>query len=129
MHGIAVGVPERPDQTRPRRTSRRDELVDGQRRVDAGLRALGEVGEPVRRDEHPAGDGLLQPEDEAKQRRLAAAVRPGDRDELAALDGELHVTQHGRTVPVGKRHMLEANGYWHASAFRSEARFCRISVR
>ena len=64
---------------------------------DDELRALREVADPRPRRRAAAAAPKsrtrpacrpLEPEHEAKQRRLAAAVRPGDRDELARLDRE-----------------------------------------
>jgi hypothetical protein len=53
---------------------------------------------------------VLETEDEPEQRRLAAAVRARDGDELAPLDLQRDVTQDVRTVPVRERHVLESNG-------------------
>ena len=67
------------------------------------VRALREVAErraareAVRRlaeEQHRARRRPLEPEHEPQQRRLAAAVRAGDRDELALLDREVDVREH-----------------------------------
>jgi hypothetical protein len=83
-----------------------------------------------------AGRGPLEPEHEPEQGRLAATVRPGDRDELAGGDGKRHRLEHGDSGPVVKRDVgeLDDRGHLlahgaHPSAFRSEARFSRITVK
>ena len=70
-----------------------DELAHRQRARRRRLRALGEVADPradavlaaARRERAFPLVGSLETEDEPEQRRLAAAVRSGDRDELATL--------------------------------------------
>ena len=71
----------------------------------------------------------LETEHEAHQRRLAAAVRAGDRDELACFDSEVHVREHGAATVVGERDVAQLDCYRHPSAFRSAARFARMTEK
>jgi hypothetical protein len=50
---------------------------------------------------------MLEPEDQAEKRRLAAAVRSGDGHELAAFDGEIHVAEDRRAGAIGERDVVE----------------------
>ena len=49
----------------------------------------------ARVEEHGAGARARQPADDAEERRLPAAGRPDDREQLAAPDLERHVAQRG----------------------------------
>jgi hypothetical protein len=49
----------------------------------------------------------LQPEDDAYERRLAAAVRARDGDELALADPEVDVFEDALTGPVAERDPFE----------------------
>ena len=73
--------------------------------------ALGQVADPRRRRDLPgrrpktrdaARLGSLEPEHQPQQRRLAAAVRPGDADELAGAELERDVLEHA-AGPPGRR--------------------------
>ena len=83
--------------------------------------------------EHASRGGALEPEREAQQRRLAAAVRPGDPDERPVLDGERDALERGRTAPIGERDVLELDrgnrAHVHPRAARSAARFWRITLK
>ena len=57
---------------------------------DAGDR----LGHPLLADQHLAGVERQQPVDAAQQRRLAAAGRPDDGDDLALTDVEVDVAEH-----------------------------------
>jgi hypothetical protein len=108
------------------------DLAHGDRRLDAERRALCEIGDPVTRritDVHGPGTRPLEPEDEPHQRRLAAAVRARDRDELARLDAQRHVLEHVGAAWVGERHAVERDPYRHPSAARSARRFDCIAVK
>ena len=85
------------------------------------------AGSPKRRAS--PDDGRSRPSASAHQRRLAAAVRPGDRDELARLDGEADVLEHGPAPVVGERDVAQLDRYRHPSAFRSAARFSRMTEK
>ncbi len=61
-------------------------------------------------DAHGAGSRPLEPEDQPQERRLAAAVRAGDRDELPRRDLEGDVLQHRDARPVGERDVAELDG-------------------
>jgi hypothetical protein len=52
----------------------------------------------------------LKAEYQSEQRRLASTVRARDCNELAPVDREVDVPQHGWTVAVGEGHAVEANG-------------------
>ena len=52
----------------------------------------------------------LEPERHAEERRLAAAVRAGNGDELARLDREVDVAEHRRPAGVGERDAAERDG-------------------
>jgi hypothetical protein len=53
---------------------------------------------------------VLEPEDQSEQCRLAAAVWPRDREELASFHPEIDVPEHGRSVLVRERDVLEPDG-------------------
>ena len=134
----AVAAAQRAEQAAGREPARGDDLAHGRRRVDAELRALGEVAErgaarePRRRlaeEERLARRRPLEPERQPHQRRLAAAVRTGDRDELARLDGELDVLEHRPAAVVGERDVAQLDRYRHPRAFRSAARFSRMTEK
>jgi hypothetical protein len=99
----------------PERAQRRpaggDDLAHGGRRLDAELRALGEVPEPralaevvgrLAEQPHAAPRRLLESQHEPQQRRLAAAVGARDRQELTRLDPEVDPLQDRRSVRVGE---------------------------
>ena len=75
--------------------------------IDARLRALWKVAEPVDEDTDVSGVGLLEAEDESEQGRLATAVRPGNRDELASVDGQTDIAQHRRRCGVTEEDTVE----------------------
>ena len=134
----AVAAAQRAEQAAGGQSACRNDLAHGRRRVDAELRALGEVAErgatrePRRllaEEESFAGRGTLEAESQAHQRRLAAAVRPGDRDELAGLNREAHVLEHRAAAVVGERDVAQLDRYRHPSASRSAARFSRMTEK
>ena len=101
-----VVVPAQPAVRPQRRAPRFDDLAHGRRRVQPDRRPLGEVADARAVAEAPGGLAVeqhlparrpLEAEREPEQRRLAAAVRPGDRDELPLLDPQVDA---GR-APVG----------------------------
>jgi hypothetical protein len=78
--------------------------------------ALGEVAKPraivkpvggLAEEAHAAGCRPLEPEREAEQRRLAAAVRAGDGDELAGGDDQIDVAQNRLPVQIREVDVLE----------------------
>ncbi len=83
--------------------------------------------------QHASGRRALEPEREAQQRRLAAAVRPGDPDERPLLDGERDVLERRGTAPIGERDVLELDrggrAHVHPRAARNAARFWRITLK
>ena len=82
---------------------------------------------------HGALARALEPEHEPQQRRLAAAVRPRDRDELARRDRERDVLEHADPGPVAERDAVELDDgiaqLVHPSAFRKAARFARMTEK
>jgi hypothetical protein len=54
-----------------------------------------------------AAQRLEQPRRELRQRRLAAAVRAGERDDLAAAQLEAFALEHEEVVVVGERDLVE----------------------
>ena len=80
------------------------------------------------------GSRPLEAEPDPYQRRLAAPVWTRDPEECALLDGERDVLERGRTAAVREGHVVQlerrAGGlYVQASAFRSAARFFRITPK
>ncbi len=81
-------------------------------------------------DQDPTGHGRvgrLEPEHRAGQRRLAAAGLAGHADDLAALDGQVHLAHRGQRPvvgPVGHRELLDLQ-----QAHRSRSLGLRISSR
>ena len=87
-----------------------------------------------RRSEDPHGSRrrALETEHEAEQRRLAPAVRAGDRDELAGVDRERDILENTNAGPVAERDAVELDdraSLWHPSAFWSAARFERMTEK
>ena len=108
---LAVASRKTPQKSRARQAPGDHDLANSGRRVEPKLRSLSEIaereapGEPVSRyvgKERLADSGSLQAEDEAHERRLAPAVRPGDGDELAGLDTQIDILQDRRTNRIGK---------------------------
>jgi hypothetical protein len=111
-----VAPPQRPQQAPRREPPRGDDLADGGGRARPERRALRQVAErrtsreAMRRlAEEQGGTGRrpLEAEHEPDERRLAAAVGSGDGHELARLDGDAHVLEHGRRGRVGERDVAE----------------------
>ena len=134
----AVAPAQRSEQAAGSQPARGHDLAHRRGRVDAELRALGEVAErgatrePRRRlaeEESLARRWTLEPERQPHQRRLAAAVRPCDRNELARLDGEADVLDDRLTAVVGERDVAELDRYRHPRASRSAARFSRMTEK
>ena len=69
---------------------------------------LGAARQPLAVDAHHAAVGLVEAGQAGQQRRLARAGRPGDRDDLAALDGERHALQRERLVVAGVEEPVQA---------------------
>ena len=69
--------------------------------------AVGTLAGRLAEHAHAALARALEPEHEPQQRRLAAAVRPRDRDELARCDGERDVLEHPDARPVAERDVVE----------------------
>ena len=109
-----------PNGTAPRDPSRGHDLLHGHRRLDTQLRALGEIADAVALAEATGGLAeergrsrlrLLEPEQDAQQRRLAAAVRAGDRDELALLDRRGSTSRSTGGPPgIGEADALQLGG-------------------
>src|SRR5262245_19874323 len=100
VDALAIGATQPPDDPARRQRSRGHDLADGDGRVEHQRRALREVAErgttrePFRRfpvQAHGPCARALEPEDEPEQRRLAAAVRARDGDELALADPQVDV--------------------------------------
>ena len=70
-----------------------------------------------------------EPEGEAHERGLAAAVGPGHRDELALLDREVDVREHRLARSVREADPGELDRYRHPSPSRSASRFARMTVK
>ena len=128
-HGLAVGATQRaPDPGRrepaggddlPHRHGRLAEEPRALRQV-ADARAGGALAGRAAEDAHRARRRPLEAEHEPEQRRLAAAVRPGDRDELAGRDGERDVLEHGDSGPVVERDVGELDDTaWLTSCIRA----------
>ena len=105
-----------PDDPSTGDTARGHDLADRGRRVTAGRRALGEVSErapsrvPVRRlaeEKCRAGRRPLEAEQDADERRLAAAVGTRYGDELSLSQAEIHVLEHVLARPIAERDALE----------------------
>src|SRR5215210_318657 len=116
---LAVVTRLASDQPARRDAAGRDDLAHRRGRVEAQLRPLGEIPdrraprEPPRRlaeQECLAARGLLQPEDDADQRRLPAAVRSRYRNELPGTNRQIDVAQHRRAVPVREGNAAKLNG-------------------
>ena len=113
---LTIGAAQRPEQAAAGEAARRDDLAHRRRRLAAEVRALRHVpdlGAPpatarrVAEQTRRPAVRLLEPEREAEQRRLAAAVRPGDGDELAVLDREVDVLQHEAAGAVAERDVAQ----------------------
>jgi hypothetical protein len=88
-----------------------DDFADRRGCVDAELGTLREVSDPppprrldrrLAEDERLASCRLLEADGDAQKRRLAAAVRACDGDELAGFDLEVDVVQDLGTTRVGE---------------------------
>ncbi len=84
-------------------------------------------------DAHRSRDRTLETEHEPEKRRLAAAVRPGDRDELSGADLERDVLEDANAGPVAERDAVELDDRGgqglHPSAFCRAARFDRMTEK
>ena len=78
---------------------------------------------------HVARRRARETEGEPHERRLAAAVRPGHRDELALLDREVDVREHRLTGAVREADLRELDRYRHPSPSFSASRFARMTVK
>jgi hypothetical protein len=137
---VAVVSAEGAEQAGRADASGGDDLGDRRGRVHGQLRPLGQVAEllPLRRavgrlaeEQDPPAARPLEAEQQPQQRRLAAAVRAGDGDELAPLDHQVDVLEDGPAAGVGERHALKLDDgrsprQVHPSAARSAARFSRM---
>ena len=90
-------------------------------------RAIADPASPRRRPR--------EPEHEPDHGRLAAAVRAGDRDELALRHGDAHVLEHRLARSVGEGDALELDRglphfrQLHPRPSRNASRFARITVK
>ena len=60
-------------------------------------------------DQHFAGSGLEQPENDLRERRLAAARGSGDGNRFAGFDAKVHVLQHRQDRCSAKRKLTPRN--------------------
>ena len=68
--------------------------------------------EPHLAPQRPAGEPGHEPGDDAEQRRLARAGRPAHQHQLALVDGEVDVAQHGHVVVAeGHSPQLDHDGH------------------
>jgi hypothetical protein len=105
-------VPATESSQKPsRHASAFDDFANGRRCIDAELSPLRQVSDSrsacsVRRrlaeEERLAFRRVLEPDGDAEERRLAAAVRAGEGDELAGLDLELDIVQDLGSTRVGE---------------------------
>ncbi len=89
--------PSRRARARSRAPRRRGARAAAGRR--SGGRGAARAGGSPKSAHGPARRARSSPSSEPQQRRLAAAVRPGDRDELPWLDREGDVREHRRRRP------------------------------
>ena len=140
--GIAVGAPQRPPDARRGEPPGGDDLPHRHRRLAEEPRPLWQVADAaaaatlagrLAEHAHRARARALEPEHEPEQRRLAAAVRAGDRNELARRDRERDILEHADAGPVAERDAVElddgAAQLVHPSAFRRVARFARMTEK
>jgi hypothetical protein len=116
VHVRPVVPPEAPEQPRARQSSGRHDLANGRRRVEPQLSTLRQVAERVPAPEPVdwlaeesslAAGRALEAEHEPEERRLAAAVRPRDRDELSARHLEVEALEDGRAARIREGHSVE----------------------
>ncbi len=115
---LAITPAHRPEQA-ARQPTGGDDLAYRRRSVTAELGALREVpeGAPSREavcrlaieSRSPLGRAL-EPEQNSDERRLAAAVRPGDRDELSFPEHEIDFLEDPLSRPVAERDAGELGG-------------------
>jgi hypothetical protein len=115
----AIVGPQAPDEATRGHAPGTDHLANGCRRISPGLRALGEVPESVSIreamgrlavQERGARTGSFEPEEDAHERRLAAAVRTCNGDELAFAEREIDVLELVLPGPVPERHVAQLDG-------------------
>ena len=140
---VTIRPPQRPEHAARRQATGRHHLANGGRCVPAEERPLRQVSDPrpatparcTAEDVHGALEWTLQPEDESEERRLAAAVRAGDGDELTCGDAQRDGVQNADAVAIGERDAVElqsgagGGAQRHPRAFRSAARLSRISEK
>ena len=111
----AIAAPEEPS----RHQAALDDLANRDGCVDAELGSLREVANPsssfelvcrFSEEERLASSRLLEPDGDAQKRRLAAAVRPCDGDELAGLDLEVDVVQYLGPTRVREADVTQLDG-------------------
>ena len=116
---LPIPPAKRADEAASGEPACRDHLPYRRRRVAAKLGALREVAE--RAPPREAVGGLteergrplrraFEPEDDPDERRLPAAVRPGDRHELAFADTQVDVLERTVALPVVERDPCELDG-------------------
>jgi hypothetical protein len=135
---LAIAAPELTDQPAPWHPSGLHDLSDADRSIDSELGSLREIAD----SRAPAESGcrlaeeqcltaqrLLQPDGDAQQRCLPAAVRPGDRDELTRFDDEIDLVENLGPAGVAEADIAELDSYRHPSAVRRCARFDLMTVK
>jgi hypothetical protein len=112
----AIVGPQAPDEASRGQAPGTDHLANGCRRISPRLRALGEVPESVSIreavgrlavQERRARIGSFEPEEDAHERRLAAAVGACEGDELALTERKVDVLEHVLPGPVPERDITQ----------------------
>ena len=130
---------QRADRPANREPPRLDHLAHGDRRAGVELRPLAHVPDPrsppvARGDTEEAdatGRGSFEAENQAQERRLAAAVRSGDADERAGLDRQGDVVQDRWAAAVGEGDPRDLDGgpragCWPTSVVRHDRRAYQV---
>jgi hypothetical protein len=117
--GRPLVAAERPEDAARWEAAGRDDLANGRGGVEGEGRALLEIadsaacarpGGRLAEEERLAVAWTLEPEHEPHQRRLAAAVRSRDRDELALRDLEADPFEDGGAAAVAEADVAELDG-------------------
>ena len=114
--GLAIGPAGLPERPQARVAAHHRHVPHGHRERPVHELGLRDVGDPTRRcprggpeDLDRPGPRLEDPGDQLEERRLAAAVRPEDREERAGRDLEIDVLQ-SQLIAVAGRYVPEADG-------------------